>query len=144
MQATSADELDVTCLATRNVAGEMRRRIEYRLSAWRLTEITHDACLVATELIANACRATPEGEIRIRFARETGTVLFAVWDASDRMPEPRRVKILEPEDLSSVSDDVDANGGWGLPIVQATATETGVQRTTPTGKWVWARLTIRT
>lgn len=143
MQATSADELDVTCLATRNVAGEMRRRIEYRLSAWGLTAIAHDTCLVATELIANACQATPEGEIRIRFAREARAVLFAVWDASDLMPEVRRVRIPEPTESSPFFEDLDANGGWGLPIVQATATETGVQRTQPNGKWVWARLAIR-
>jgi hypothetical protein len=135
MQAIGADELDVTCLAARNVAGELRKRLEYRLTAWGLTAIADDACLVATELITNACHATPGKQIRIRFARERGSVLVGVWDSSDRMPEVRPIG-----DLDTSPEHFDDNGGWGLPLVRALAVECGVHRTTPNGKWVWARL----
>jgi hypothetical protein len=140
MQAISADELDVSCLAARNVAAEMRRRIEYRLTAWGLLEIAHDTCLVATELIVNACRATPGEQIRIRFVRELSTVFLGVWDSSERMPEVRSIRELEPADLDLSPENFDDNGGWGLPLVQAIAYDCGVRRTTPNGKWVWARL----
>src|SRR5438445_5974185 len=99
MQAINADELDVTCLAARNVAGELRKRVEYRLTAWGLMGIAEDTCLVATELITNACQATPEKKIRIRFAREPDAVLLGVWDSSDRMPEVRPISDLEPANL---------------------------------------------
>ncbi|MBC6467053.1 ATP-binding protein [Actinomadura alba] len=121
----------------------MRRRVEYRLTAWRLPCIAYDTCLIATELIVNACEATPGGEIRIRFSREPAAVLLSVWDASDRMPAVRPVRELTPADLDLSPEHFDDNGGWGLPLVQALATECGVHRTTPTGKWVWARLAVR-
>lgn len=136
------DKLDVTCLAVRNVAGEMRRRVEYRLSAWRLPRLAYDTCLIATELIANACEATPGDEIRIWLTREAAAVQFGVWDASDRMPAVRPVRELMPAELDLSPEGFDDNGGWGLPLVQALATEYGVHRTIPTGKWVWARLAI--
>jgi anti-sigma regulatory factor (Ser/Thr protein kinase) len=138
MRTMCSDELDVTCLATKNVAGEMRRRMEYRLTAWRLSAIAYDTCLVATELITNACAATPGGEIRIRCRREPAAVLVDVWDASDRMPVVRLV--AEPVELDLSPDRFDQNGGWGLPLVRAIAAECGVHRTVPAGKWVWARL----
>jgi anti-sigma regulatory factor (Ser/Thr protein kinase) len=116
--------------------------VEYRLTAWRLPYIAHDACLIATELIANACEATPEGEICIRFARESAAVLLSVWDTSDRMPAVRPVRELTPAELDLSPEHFDDNGGWGLPLVRAIATECGVHRTIPTGKWVWARLAV--
>jgi two-component sensor histidine kinase len=132
--------LDVTCLAARNVAGELRKRIEYRLSTWGLMEIADDTCLVATELIVNACQTTPEEEIRIRFVRELDAVFLGVWDSSDRMPEVQPIRELEPADLDLSPENFDDNGGWGLSLVRAIASECGVHRTTPNGKWVWARL----
>jgi two-component sensor histidine kinase len=142
MPTMCTDKLDVTCLAVRNVAGEMRRRVEYRLSAWRLPRIAYDACLIATELIANACEATPGGEIRIRLTREPAAVLLAVWDASDHMPAVHPVRELTPAELDLSPEHFDDNGGWGLPLVQALATEYGVHCTTPHGKWIWAKLAV--
>jgi hypothetical protein len=142
MQAISADELDVTCLATSAVARELRRRIEYRLAAWRLAPIAGDACLVATELIANACRETPGERIHFRFLREPGGVLIGVWDSSDRRPTARPVSEPEPGDLDLSPAAFDDNGGWGLPLVRSLASECGVRATTPSGKWVWARLRV--
>ena len=116
MRTMCSDELDVTCLATKNVAGEMRRRMEYRLTAWRLSAIAYDTCLVAA------------------------AILVDVWDAGDRMPVVRPVTELLPAELDLSPDRFDQNGGWGLPLVRAIAAECGVHRTVPAGKWVWARL----
>ncbi|MGH3388191.1 MAG: ATP-binding protein [Actinomadura sp.] len=134
----------MTCLATRNVAGELRKRVEYRLTSWRLTQLAYDTCLVATELITNACHAVPEGEIRIKVSREPAAVLLEVWDASNRMPEIRPIICLEAAELDLSPEHFDENGGWGLPLVRAVATECGVRRTIPKGKWVWARLSVGT
>jgi anti-sigma regulatory factor (Ser/Thr protein kinase) len=133
--------LDITCMAATTVAAEVRQRIGIRLAEWGLSGVVDDACLVAGELVVNACEATPDGAIRIRFTRESRTVTFAVWDASDRMPQVRRVIELEPEDLDLSPENWDNNGGWGLSLVQALSSECGVSRTAPRGKWVWARLT---
>ena len=134
--------LDITCMAATTVAAEVRQRIGIRLAERGLGCLDDDAFLVAGELIVNACEATPDSEIRIRFTRELGTVTFAVWDASDRMPQVRPVVELQPEDLDLSPEKWDDNGGWGLPLVRALSSTCGVSRTAPRGKWVLARLTV--
>ncbi|WP_433325545.1 hypothetical protein [Spirillospora sp. CA-294931] len=67
-------------------------------------------------------------------------MVLAVWDSSDAMPQARPVVELEPEDLDLSPANFDNNGGWGLPLVEALACQSGVTRTQPHGKWVWARL----
>lgn len=133
--------LDICCLAAPTVSGEVRQRIEFRLAGWGLCKLADDVRLAAAELISNACDATPQGRIRIRFVREPAAVLLAVWDASDEMPRVRSVGELGPDDLDLTPGDVDRNGGWGLRIVRALASECGVSPTEPSGKWVWARFT---
>jgi two-component sensor histidine kinase len=133
--------LDVTCLAARTVAAEMRQRMEFRLAAWGLMHIAHDAFLIADELITNACAATPNGEIRIRFTREPQSVVLGVWDSSDEMPTVKAVVELTLNDLDLSEENFDNNGGWGLPLVRALSCDCGVSKTNPRGKWVWARLT---
>lgn len=139
-QIATLEALDMTCLAAGTVGADARQRIELRLSGWGLTRLADDAQLIAAELIANACAATPTGHIRIRFSRETGSVLLAVWDAGDLLPQVRPVRELELDDLDLREERFDDNGGWGLQLVQALSTECGVSRTRPNGKWVWARL----
>jgi anti-sigma regulatory factor (Ser/Thr protein kinase) len=141
------DELDITCLAAWTVAGQVRMSVECRLAAWGLSHLASDVALVAGELVANAVRSTPEREIRVRFAREDGAVLFGVWDGGAAMPVVATVKELaledvvpDPQALDEGYDD--GTGGWGLPIVQALSAECGVRRTVPAGKWVWARLKV--
>ncbi|WP_151566621.1 ATP-binding protein [Actinomadura rudentiformis] len=131
----------MTCIAAGTVAAEVRRRIELRLADWRLPHIAADTFVIADELIVNACTETPEGEIRVWFTRQPGAVLLAVWDSSDAMPQARPVVELEPEDLDLSPQNFDNNGGWGLPLVLALASECGTTRTRPHGKWVWARIT---
>lgn len=141
-QATQFDSLDMTCFAAATVAADVRQRIGLRLSAWGLTGLAGDVHVVATELIANACAATPRGRIGVRFCTETGSLLLAVWDASDELPRIQPVKELTLEDLDLCEEHFDDNGGRGLHLVQALAGDCGVRRTEPTGKWVWARFTL--
>lgn len=135
---TTVGALDVTCPAAPTVAAEARRRIGLRLSAWGLSRLAGDVESSAAELIANACAAVPEGHIRVRFVREARSVLLAVWDGSDLMPEMRPLVELRLDDLDLSEEALDDNGGWGLHIVRSLASECGVRRTRPTGKWVWA------
>jgi anti-sigma regulatory factor (Ser/Thr protein kinase) len=138
---TSIDgDLDLTCLAMRTVPAEVRQRIQFRLDAWRLPGIADDLQLIVAELVSNACTETPNESIRIQLKRELRSVLFGVWDGSNRLPEVRRSQELTLETLDLSPDHYDDNGGWGLPIVQSLATECGVNPTRPSGKWVWARL----
>jgi signal transduction histidine kinase len=139
---TALGGLDMTCLAAATLAAEARQRIDNRLAAWCLETLAHDARLIAAELIANACAATPEGEVRITFTREPGAVLLAVWDSSDELPRVKPIVELEPEDLDLSPENWDDNGGWGLPMIQAIASECGVTPTPPRGKWVWAKLAV--
>ncbi|MCP9950160.1 ATP-binding protein [Actinomadura madurae] len=143
----NSNELDYSCLAAGTVAGEMRQRIGMRLDAWGLEEVAGDVLLVAGELIVNACQATPEREIRIRFAREARGLLIGVWDSSDERPAARPVVELTvddivPDPLALEPGHVAGMGGRGLVIVQALASECGVTATRPSGKWVWARCAI--
>lgn len=139
-QIATFEALDMTCLAAGTVGADARQRIELRLSGWGLTLLADDAQLIAAELITNACAATPDRHIRIRFSRETNSVLLAVWDASDLLPRVRPTRELELDDLDLNEESYDDNGGWGLQLVQALSTECGVSRTHPNGKWIWARI----
>lgn len=47
---------------------------------------------------------------------------------------------LETLDLSPAN--LDHNGGWGIPLVEALATETGIDPIHPQGKWIWARFKL--
>jgi hypothetical protein len=144
LRVTHLPDMDVTCLAAGTVAAEVRQRMGFRLAAWGLMHIAHDAFLIADELITNACAATPHGEIRIRFTREVESVLVGVWDSSDQMPMVKAVVELTLDDLDLSEDNFDDNGGWGLPLVRALSCDCGVSRTSPRGKWVWSRLTTVT
>ena len=140
MQPASDDGLDMTCLAAGTVAGEARQRIALRLGAWRMSHLVDDVAQIAAELIANAIAATPDREIRVRFTREPRGVLLGVWDGSDRMPQIRPHVELELKDLDLAPERFDHNGGWGLHLVRAFASECGVSKTEPHGKWTWARV----
>lgn len=90
-------------------------------------------------MITNAVRSTPDSQIRVRFTREAGAVLLAVWDASDVMPVVRRLVLdLAPDALAL--DPGHEEGGRGLHLVRALASDCGACRTDPSGKWVWAKV----
>ncbi|WP_349666496.1 ATP-binding protein [Actinomadura xylanilytica] len=145
VKSANSGEMEMTCLAARTASGRVRSLIEYRLAEWGLSGLLDDLRLVAGELVANAVQCAPDGEIRVRLARESASVLLCVWDSSDAMPVAGPVVELclddiapDPEALDPGHDD--GTGGWGLPIVQALSSECGVRPTPPQGKWVWARV----
>lgn len=142
-RTTIADELDIRCLPAPTVAAEARSRVEFRLSAWGLTAYAQDIRLVTSELVANACAETPYDMIRVRFVREPAAVVLGVWDRSDTLPQVQPVEELTLEDLDLTPEKFDDNGGRGLQLVQSLATECGVRRTEPHGKWVWARFGVQ-
>ncbi|MFD0857094.1 ATP-binding protein [Actinomadura adrarensis] len=140
-----AGELDMSCLAALTAPGQVRSLIQYRLAEWGLGGLLDDAQLIAAELVSNAVRYMPSGQIRVQFRRYGNGVLFAVWDSSDAMPVLAPVAELtladvEPDAQALDPGHDDGTGGWGLPIVQALSAECGVRRTQPHGKWVWCRI----
>jgi anti-sigma regulatory factor (Ser/Thr protein kinase) len=132
--------LELTLCAGPAAVAQVWRRVENRLVEWSLAHLAPDARLIVDELVLNACAATPEGEIRVEVTLEPRMLRFAVWDASDRMPRPRPVVELAPQDLDLSPEGWDDNGGWGLPLVLAVSAECGTVPTAPSGKWVCAAL----
>ncbi|WP_165959302.1 ATP-binding protein [Actinomadura sp. KC345] len=105
-----------------------------------------DLTLIASELVTNAVEHTRDDrEIRVRFTREPGAVLLAVWDSSDARPVRKRpvggvARDAAPDAEALNPGHEDGTGGRGLAIVEALSTEWGVTRTDPVGKWVWSRV----
>lgn len=135
------EHLDLTCMPASTLAGQVRTMAEFRLIEWgfggaRHAELRDGIHLVADELVVNACHETPGRPIRVQFLRETGTLLFGVWDSSDRLPEPRPPELTLETLETAAPDD---NGGWGYPLIAALSDEYGVTPTHPRGKWAWAR-----
>lgn len=141
----TAAGLDMTCVATRTTPGQVRTLVGFRLTEWGLLAIADDVQLVASELVTNALRSTPDREIRVRLTREPGSVLLGVWDSSDELPmarpmaEPSLDELVPDPRALEVGHDA-GTGGRGLPIVEALSTRCGVDRTRPHGKWVWSRI----
>lgn len=138
---TRYEELNMCCLAAPTLAGTARTLVEFRLIAWGMPALIDSAALVMTELVSNAVKAVPDGHVAVRAVRGGRGVVISVWDSSPRMPVVREIRELEPADLDLSEENLDDNGGNGLPLVIALASRTGVLPTTnPPGKWVWARI----
>lgn len=138
--------LDITCLPAPTLVRDARMLVGFRMIDWglggeRYASLREDVCLTVAELVANACAATPETEIRIRLSPEfaRGTLLLGVWDSTDEMPTVTPVVELTLETLDISEENFDRNGGWGIPLVMALASECGTDKTSPHGKWIWAR-----
>ncbi|WP_067807598.1 ATP-binding protein [Actinomadura formosensis] len=147
IEVKESDGLDVTCLAARTAPGQVRTLVGLRLAGWGLSGLTDDVSLIASELVTNAVRHTPDGEIRVTFTREPRAVLLAVWDCSDARPVRKRGRGRVPGDVSPDAEALnpghdDGTGGRGLPIVEALSLECGVTPTEPRGKWVWSRVGV--
>lgn len=99
------------------------------LRSWRLPGLLDPLLLVVSELVGNAVR---HGSAPVRMLlRRTGVgVRVEVHDeAADAAPAG-----------FSALPDLDAESGRGLFLVDATATDTGVQQIPDDGKVVWATL----
>lgn len=139
------DDLRIDLLATPATAGLARTLMEQRLLKWNLLDISDDALLVVSEIVANACEATPLQEIRLHFSRSTTGVLIAVWDCSADVPVANPVVELTETAIDRADEDRwDSGGGWGLPIVQALSADCGYRSDPAGGKWIWARLGVPT
>ncbi|MEU8799330.1 ATP-binding protein [Spirillospora sp. NPDC048819] len=147
INALNSGELDMSLLAAPTAPGMMRTLVEFRLREWGVAGNADDVYLVASELITNAVRSTPDREIRVRLVREDGAVVLGVWDSSEVMPVVRPLTEMTLDDIVPDARALDAGhddgmGGRGLPLVQALSVECRVTKTEPRGKWVWARVAV--
>uniref|UniRef100_A0ABP6QFH5 Histidine kinase/HSP90-like ATPase domain-containing protein n=1 Tax=Actinocorallia longicatena TaxID=111803 RepID=A0ABP6QFH5_9ACTN len=132
------DDLRLTLLGTASAAGLVRTLAAQRIRRWGCARILDDVLLVASELIVNACEATPNDDIRFLLGREEGGVYVAVWDGGPALPRARPVREMSFEALDASEGSWDSGGGWGLPIVAALSASCGVRADPAGGKWVWA------
>jgi anti-sigma regulatory factor (Ser/Thr protein kinase) len=147
--AAMTEDLRICMPASAAAPGFARTLMERRLNKWGYSHIVDDALLITAEMVTNAAQATPGEEIRLLCRWEADAVLVAVWDSSPQPPVPAPVIELTLDNLDLSEAGFDTNGGRGLRIVQALATEWGhrLEPIDPTtghspGKWVWARLRV--
>jgi anti-sigma regulatory factor (Ser/Thr protein kinase) len=95
-------------------------------------ESIDEVVLVASELVGNAVRHTPPGQLdalEVTWTVDDEGVLVAVIDPSFVIPRLRTPRDTEP-------------GGRGLTIVAGVADDWGVRRL-DSGKQVWAHVPVR-
>lgn len=111
-------------------AGRVRRALYDDLGAHHVDqESTDSVVLIASELLGNAIRHTPDDtDLRVSWEFEHDALRVDVADHSLDTPSPR---LPRPTDTS----------GRGLSIVNALAYEWGFDRS-DAGKRVWARIPV--
>jgi anti-sigma regulatory factor (Ser/Thr protein kinase) len=134
--------LELAPLASAVSCGRLHSR--HVLWEWGLPAFDDTAPLIVSELVTNAVQASAgltgsryDGRwtpgtppIRLWLCSDRQRVVTAVWDGSDRMP------------ARAVPDDLEAEGGRGLLLVETLSAKWGVH--TPArsnGKVVWAVMT---
>lgn len=127
-------------LASAASAGLARTLLAARLRKWDYSHLADDALLITDELVANAAKAASGRQIKMRASRDATGVFIGVWDPSDQLPVLRPMAELTLETLDLAEDSWDDNGGRGLHIVRALATDSGCTPTPSGGKWLWAHL----
>jgi len=113
--------------------GQARSAVRRALDTWGLHELSSDAELLASELVANAVEHADGTRIgfALRCQADAGGHPGVVCEVSDSSPALPRAERSGP----------DAVRGRGLAIVAALASASGVQ-TNPGGKTAWFRLAI--
>lgn len=125
-------------LATPDVVRQGRLIVEAQSLQWGLPQSTvDDAVLVASELLTNAIRATPNEPITMRMALVADGLRLAVWDTSPERPKTSAPDLRLP--TRYVPDNASDPGGWGLGIIASLAKSYGC-RPEHGGKNVWAVL----
>ena len=117
----------------RHEVAEAKRTLAY----WGLREVTDDAVLLVSELVANAvCHARHDLDgqaggpaLVLSLTCAGSTLRIEVRDIDPRPPQPR------------VPDSLDESG-FGFVIVDTMASSWGVYQAEP-GKAVWAELALR-
>jgi len=130
LENASRTPADVRVLdAPRDVIAGARARALVRetLRDWGLAEIFDDAALVVTELVTNAV-THGRSAFRLQLSRTPGAFRIEVVDGGPGTPEP------QPQ-------DIDAEGGRGIMLVDAMSSSWGVENV-PSGKLVWAEIAI--
>jgi anti-sigma regulatory factor (Ser/Thr protein kinase) len=94
---------------------------------------------VASELLTNSVRATPNQPVTLRLALVPGGLRVEVWDASPEEPQASTPDLAMPS--GPLPDDAPDPGGWGLGIIASLAEEHG-GRPGHGGKSVWAVLAV--
>jgi anti-sigma regulatory factor (Ser/Thr protein kinase) len=124
--------------------------VDHQAASWQLPIATRQAIVSSTsELVTNAVAISGATDLlKIRLERTQREVVLSVWDASSIEPKPVRHGLtLEDIDAASDSDPAELPefGGWGLPLVESLASETGADWVRPapqSGKWIWARFNL--
>jgi anti-sigma regulatory factor (Ser/Thr protein kinase) len=107
--------------------GIARTFVRHHLISLGHADLVEDGCTIASELVTNAIRETPEREVLLYLSlKDDGCPVLEVWDSSPVPP------VLRPEDPFAIN-------GRGLRIVTALAAECGYRILT-NGKIIWARL----
>ncbi|MBK5305608.1 MAG: ATP-binding protein [Frankiaceae bacterium] len=119
-------ELQVELPSDLTAAGAARAETRRVLPGWRLGALLDPVLLVVSELVGNAVRhGRPPFDMRLRKAGEGVRV-----DVHDEEPAEPTLKEAGP----------DAESGRGLLLVNAVASESGVDQIEGDGKVVWARV----
>lgn len=105
-----------------------RHDVRKILSSWPCRDITGDAELVTTELVANAVQHGGGTDVEMCVAMTEESVEISVTDSSASPP-------------SAVTADDESEDGRGLLLVQALCADWGWETSCGT-KRVWARLAV--
>lgn len=110
---------------------QARRVVAALLADWQVGEghLQQDVVLLTSELVTNAVQHGA-GRVTLVVAVEPEAVEISVEDGSDLLP-------AQPEQLT---DNLYREGGRGLMIVSALASDWGVEETASVGKRIWARV----
>lgn len=120
--------------ATLRAPGQARLTVRSVLSSWGLGNLTDDAELLASELVANAAEhadGSPIG-LTIRKHAEPGGQQGILCQVTDTVPEVPQLQEAGPG----------SERGRGLQVVAAVATSSGFA-SSPQGKTAWFTLSTR-
>lgn len=119
-------------------AGLARDLVGNALRRWGTPGVLPDVALIVGELMANAVAVSGASDtVKIHARCEGENVVLAVWDGGQGRPIVQHIELdLDTLDLSEANHD--ANGGWGLRLVQELAGRCWMEATPPQGKWVCA------
>ena len=102
---------------------QARRYVRHALASWGIgAESIETAALIASELVANAAKAAPEGrEDGERGLADVGQILLTLWYARQAL----RIEVTDASTNPPVRAQVppDAESGRGLLIIDALTTE---------------------
>ncbi len=133
-EAAPAQAIHADLPATLRAPRQARQTVRRVLSSWGLGNLSGEAELLASELVANAAEhgdGAPIG-LTIRQHAEPGGQRGILCEVTDSAPDLPSARPAEP----------DSERGRGLHVVAAIATSSGFSRS-PHGKTAWFTLTTQ-